>query len=45
MLLSMTAVFAEGETHEPVTISYYSTQAGVDDETVATLAKFMEQYP
>ena len=45
MLLSLTACFAEGETHDPVTISYYSTQAGVDDETVATLAKFMEQYP
>ena len=44
MLLSVTAVFAE-ETHEPVTISYYSTQAGVDDETVACLAKFMEEYP
>ena len=45
MLLSMTAAFAETTEHEPVTISYYSTQAGVDDETVATLAKFMEQYP
>ena len=45
MLLSLTAVFAESAEHEPVTISYYSTQAGVDDETVATLAKFMEQYP
>lgn len=45
MLLSLTAAFAEGETHEPVTISYYSTQAGVDNETVATLKKFMEEYP
>lgn len=45
MLLSVTAAFAETAEHEPVTISYYSTQAGVDDETVATLAKFMEQYP
>ena len=45
MLLSLTAAFAEGETHKPVTISYYSTQAGVDDETVATLAEFMKEYP
>ena len=43
MLLSATAVLAEE--HQPVTISYYSTQAGVDDETVATLKAFMEQYP
>ena len=43
MALSVTAVFAEE--HAPVTISYYSTQAGVDDETVATLKAFMEQYP
>lgn len=45
LLLSVATVFAETAEHEPVTISYYSTQAGVDDETVATLAKFMEQYP
>ncbi len=45
LLLSVATVFAETVEHEPVTISYYSTQAGVDDETVATLAKFMEQYP
>ncbi len=43
MLLTAGAVFAEGQ--EPVTISYYSTQAGVDDETVATLAEFMKEYP
>ena len=45
MLLSLTAAFAESEAHEPVTISYYSTQAGVDDETVATLNEFMKEYP
>jgi raffinose/stachyose/melibiose transport system substrate-binding protein len=45
MLLGCTAAFAETEEHAPVTISYYSTQAGVDDETVATLKAFMEQYP
>lgn len=39
MLLSMTAALAE------VTISFYSTQAGVDNETVALLDKFMEQHP
>lgn len=44
LLLTNVVVFAE-DAHKPVTISYYSTQAGVDDETVATLAKFMEQYP
>ena len=33
MLLSLTAAFAESEAHNPVTISYYSTQAGVDEET------------
>ena len=42
MVASMTAAFAE---NEPVTISYYSTQAGVDEETVAELGQFMEQYP
>lgn len=45
MLTSVGASLAETAEHAPVTISYYSTQAGVDDETVATLAKFMEQYP
>ena len=39
MMLSMTAALAE------VTISFYSTQAGVDNETVALLDKFMEQHP
>ena len=34
MVLSMTAALAE---QEPVTISFYSTQAGVDNETVALL--------
>lgn len=42
MVLSMTAALAE---QEPVTISFYSTQAGVDNETVALLGKFMEQHP
>ena len=28
-----------------MTISYYSTQAGVDEETVATLNEFMKEYP
>lgn len=42
MMLPMTVVFAE---QEPVTISFYSTQAGVDSATVALLDKFMEQYP
>ena len=45
MLLSLTAAFAESEAHNPVTISYYSTQAGVDEETVATLNEFMKEYP
>lgn len=39
LTLSMTAALAE------VTISFYSTQAGVDNETVALLDKFMEQHP
>lgn len=43
MLLSATVAFAEDPA--PVTISYYSTQAGIDDETVALLGKFMEQHP
>ena len=42
MMLSMTAAFAD---QEPVTISFYSTQAGVDNETVALLGKFMEEHP
>lgn len=42
LVLSMTAALAE---QEPVTISFYSTQAGVDNETVALLGKFMEQHP
>ncbi len=42
MLLSMTANLAE---QAPVTISFYSTQAGVDDATVELLGKFMEQHP
>ena len=42
MMLSVTAALAE---QEPVTISFYSTQAGVDNETVALLGKFMEQHP
>ena len=45
MVLLLSAAAAIAEEHEPVTISYYSTQAGVDDETVATLKAFMEQYP
>ena len=44
-ILVLSAVAAVAEDHAPVTISYYSTQAGVDDETVATLNAFMEQYP
>ncbi|MDR0928559.1 MAG: ABC transporter substrate-binding protein [Oscillospiraceae bacterium] len=43
LLLPMTAVLAEAQ--EPITISYYSTQAGLDDKTVALLGKFMEQNP
>lgn len=43
MMLSMTAVAETAQ--EPVTISFYSTQAGVDDATVALLGKFMEQHP
>ena len=42
MIVSATVAFAE---NDPVTISYYSTQAGVDEETVAELNQFMEQYP
>ena len=42
LMLSMTAALAE---QEPVTISFYSTQAGVDNETVALLGKFMEEHP
>ena len=42
MVFTMTAAFAE---QEPFTISFYSTQAGVDNETVALLGKFMEEHP
>lgn len=42
MIVSATVAFAE---NDPVTISYYSTQAGVDEETVAELNQFMEQHP
>ena len=44
MLLSMTAAGAE-TAQAPVTISFYSTQAGVDDATVALLDEFMAQHP
>lgn len=44
MALSMTVSLAE-TTQAPVTISFYSTQAGVDDATVELLGKFMEQHP
>lgn len=40
MLLTMTAAGAESA-QAPVTISFYSTQAGVDDETIALLDEFM----
>ena len=42
LMLTMTAALAE---QEPVTISFYSTQAGVDNETVELLGKFMEEHP
>ena len=42
MLLSTTAAGAE-TAQAPVTISFYSTQAGVDDATVALLDEFMAQ--
>ena len=44
MLLTMTAAGAESA-QAPVTISFYSTQAGVDDETIALLDEFMAQHP
>lgn len=40
MLLTMTAAGAESA-QAPVTISFYSTQAGVDDATIALLDEFM----
>ena len=40
LVFTMTAAFAA---QEPVTISFYSTQAGVDNETVALLGKFIPQ--
>lgn len=43
--LSMTSAFAESEEKTPVTISFYSTQAGVDDATVALLGEFMKENP
>lgn len=45
MLLSMGSVASLAEEHAPVTISYYSTQAGIDDETVALLGEFMAEHP
>lgn len=46
MLVSVGAAVAEsGADQTPVTISFYSTQAGVDDATVELLGKFMEEYP
>lgn len=44
MLLTMTAAGAESA-QAPVTISFYSTQAGVDDATIALLDEFMAQHP
>ena len=44
MLLTMTAAGAESA-QAPVTISFYSTQAGVDEETIALLDEFMAQHP
>ena len=40
LMLSLAVAVAE-----PVTISFYSTQAGVDEATVALLGKFMEEHP
>lgn len=40
LMLSLAVAVAE-----PVTISFYSTQAGVDAATVALLGKFMEEHP
>lgn len=44
-LLTIPTAFSQTATPEPVTISYYSTQAGVDNETKILLGEFMKEHP